>query len=36
MSDYYKELCIELIKRINDERILQSVYFILSKIKGRD
>lgn len=28
----YKEICIELIKRINDERILKSLYIILSRI----
>lgn len=28
----YKEICIELIKKIKDERILKSLYIILSRI----
>ena len=31
----YKEICIELIKNINSERILKSLYIILSRmVKG--
>lgn len=28
----YKEICIELIKKINEERILKSLYILLSRI----
>ena len=32
----YKEICIELIKTIKDERILKSLYIILSRIAKGD
>lgn len=31
----YKEILIELIKRIDDEKILESLFYIIQKLFGR-
>lgn len=31
----YKEILIELIKRIEDEKVIESLFFIVQKIFGR-
>ena len=31
----YEEICIELIKRVKDKKVLESIYIILSKIIGK-